>query len=185
MPNSLISHYSAFLKAACSHDFKEKEDNCIRLVDEEPKAFAAFVSFMYYGRYALTFGNVRRMHERIWLLGDKLMSVALKNYAMDQIHHRDMVVTLFTSTISPEDFALVCNNTVEGSKLRQFYLDFLASHFADKTRILGGLEEWDTVLGEHDDARVVMLKHMRSGNTFSSMRAKEYYMETQAKENGP
>ncbi|KAJ4305233.1 hypothetical protein N0V90_000764 [Kalmusia sp. IMI 367209] len=186
LPTSLISHYSAFLKAACSHEFKEKEENRITLTDEDPKTFALFVEWMYYDKYSLIFdfqakGDCSK-DAKAWILGDRLMSVPFKNYAMERIYNRHTVFTL-SAAVSTVDFEYVCANTTEGSKLRRFYIDFVVTHFAKPDKVVGKTKEWDNVLMDHDDARTSLLNALRLGGQQNLVCTKDMYIDKDTKSN--
>ncbi|KAF1959775.1 hypothetical protein CC80DRAFT_466906 [Byssothecium circinans] len=161
LPKALISYYSPFLKAACSHPFQENEENRITLPHDDAKVFALFVEWMYYGAYKeeaspfRMFGTLNAIvHARAWVLGDKLMATGFKNYAMGRIYtsHNKM---LPAATV---DIVHACENSMIGSALRSFYIDFVGTHFGDKAKVVGDLLEWDQVLLEYDDARIFLLK---------------------------
>ena len=166
LPKALLSHHSAFLKAACTRDFKEREDNCIKLPTDDPAIFALFVEWMIYQKYTLPLFAGRRanLHAETWVLGDKLMSPGFKNYAMGNLYTSySPSFTLFASrAVSAEHFAYACSNAMVGSPLRRFYVDFVATYYGESSRVTSSTEEWDEVMQEHDDVRIFLLHALRA-----------------------
>lgn len=182
LPQALLSHHSPFLKAACTHNFKEREEKRITLPTDDPKIFALFVEWIYYGEYTIPLstgavGGHTNMDAEAWVLGDKLMSTAFKNYAMDRLYSRHGS-QFFSTVVMPEDVAYACNNSQAGSPIRQLFFDIVSTHFSEPTRVAGSAEEWDKVLLDHDDARTYLLRGFRleSGQR-KFVKSKEAYME--------
>jgi hypothetical protein len=168
LPTALISHHSAFLKAACSRNFKEKEENRITLPNDEATVFGLFIEWMYYGEYDVS-QSVPLLHVAnkefnvdigYWILGDKLVSIALKNYVMHRLY------TCYTSDftwrpVTTHNVQYVCENTAVDSKLRHFFLAFVVENFAYPMRLNGMTKEWDELLLDHSDARSFLLRSFR------------------------
>jgi hypothetical protein len=185
LPTALISHHSAFLKAACSRDFKEKEENRITLPNDKAAVFGLFIEWMYYGDYntsqstpLLSDANKSvDLNIGCWILGDKLLSSAFKNYAMYRLYK------LYTSDITwkpvtTHDVQYVCENTAVESKLRHFFLAFVVESFAHPTRLKGTTEEWDELLLDHSDARSFLLRSFRmSPKKRKFVKAESEYMD--------
>ena len=183
LPKNLISEYSPFLKAACSLDFKEKEENRILLPDEDPLIFSHFVEWMYYDEYTpgtAIDGTPNTVGVRAWVLGDKLMSTAFKNYVTERVYN-DYDYKPFgansNAKVTTGVVAFVCNNTVLGAKIRQFYIDLVVTNFSSPDRVVGSTEEWDSIMMDFDDVRKVLLTAIRSKNQLSLVREKGFYME--------
>jgi hypothetical protein len=172
LPQSLLSSRSPFLRAACTRDFKERSENRIALPDEEPVIFALFVEWLYYGEYTvpvLKFHDTNwtaavNYHARCYVLGDKLLSTGFKNAAMSRLYNLYSRNSLFPSPVTTQDARYVWDNTAVGSKLRQFYLDYFAQHFANSLRLKGSTEEWDDLLMDYADARLILLKSFRASS---------------------
>lgn len=166
----MISYHSDFLQAACKRDFKEKEENRIRLPYDDSATFALFVEWMYYGDYTMPLSktftpndtSTMSPHAMCHVLSDKLLSTAFRNTAMSRPHEQHNPGSRLSTPITTHDARYVWNNTATGSKLRQFYLDFLAQYFANPARLKGSAEEWDALLLEYSDARLILLKSMRA-----------------------
>jgi hypothetical protein len=166
-PIALLSYHSAFLKAACTRDFKEREDNCIKLPTDDSAIFSLFVEWMIYGRYITpTATGSANPNAEAWVLGDKLMAPAFKDYAMSKLYLWHSTSKLFNPTIvapvAAKDVAYACAHTTLGSTLRQFYLDFAATYFSDPDRVSSPIEDWDEVILEHEDARIFFLHALRA-----------------------
>ncbi|KAF2655878.1 hypothetical protein K491DRAFT_746068 [Lophiostoma macrostomum CBS 122681] len=166
LPKALISHYSEFLKAGCTRNFKERDENCIRLPEDDSEVFSCFVNWMYYGSYIPPFGVIRskeNFHAKAWVLGDKLLATHFKNYAMAHVHAAlKPAEGCDIRPITPTDMRYVCANTTTGSPLRRYYLDVCAAHFSNAKYVQGTTEDWDDVLGDYADARIFLLQASRA-----------------------
>lgn len=100
---------------------------------------------------------------RCWVLGDSLLCHAFKNHAMDRIYTRYSPQIFNPNPMRAVEVRYVCDNTAPESKLRRFYLDYVSDNFANPVTICGTTEEWDEIMLENDDARILLLKRMRSG----------------------
>jgi hypothetical protein len=163
LPRALTSHYSPFLKAACERDFRERQENRIRLPNDDPNAFAIFVEWMYYGSYNLDASpvaatqHIAGLDAQAWVLGDKRLCTGFKNYAMTRLWQR--YGTVFASDpVRPVEVEYACSNSAAGSKLRQLFFDTVSTHFTNNERVQGTAEEWDQVLQKHADARLFLLR---------------------------
>ena len=186
LPKALISHHSAFLKAACSRNFKEREENRILLPEDDPIVFGLFVEWMYYGEYnasqsASLFNDTNKevdLNVGCWVLGDKILNVAFKNYAMHRLYK------LYTSditwrTVTTHDVQYVCENTAVDSKLRHFFLAFVVEHLTHPMRLKGTTEEWDKLLLDHLDAMSLLLRSFRmTPEQRKFVKAESEYMDT-------
>jgi hypothetical protein len=88
------------------------------------------------------------------------MSPAFKDYAMSNLYG-DPTTFPFKTVAAAKDVAYVCSNTMIGSPLRRFYLDFSATYFSDPYHVTGSTEEWDQVMQEHEDVRIFLLDALR------------------------
>jgi hypothetical protein len=190
LPKELVSYYSIVLKEACERPVQEGRETRITLPQDDPLIFELFVEYMYYGLYTtpLSLPTVNGIQSNIdaqaWVLGDSLRSVELKNAAMSRLHESYTInFVQKPKSVTPEDVKYACTNSAVGSKLRQFFFDFVVTHFADSVHVAGTTEEWDEVLVEHADARSFLLRGFRMGNNQRQIiRYKEEYMETEQEE---
>lgn len=82
---------SAFFKAALSHDWREREEGLVTLLEDDPSAFELYVSWLYTKRVASKFSDeegTKRSQECALLtdcivLGEKLQDVGFKNALVD------------------------------------------------------------------------------------------------------
>jgi hypothetical protein len=185
LPKSLISHYSPFLKAACLRDFKERRENQIQLPDDDPVVFALFVEWMYYGEYAiapfslpLRVGNDNvSVHAKCWVLGDKLLCTEFKNHVMSRLYAQHNA-KIFSRAISTLDVQYACDNSAEDSKLRKWYVDFVATNFGKQDRVLGTVDEWDQVILSFADLRQLLLHSVCSEAAKRSfVKSEDCYLE--------
>jgi len=154
LPKNLISHYSPFLQAACSWDFKENRNGQIELPEDDPTVFGLFVEWMYYGSYNVSLlTSCSSTDAKCWVLGDKLLCGEFKNYALSRLYELHMV-----------------------AKLRQFYMDFVVQYFASPDRLSGTTEDWDSLFQDHPDIRLVLLENFRQDPSLRTQvrDAKEY-----------
>lgn len=164
LPKNLISHYSPFLQAACSWDFREARDGRIELPEDDPTVFGLFVEWMYYGSYDISPLISHSSHSstdaKCWVLGDKLLCAEFKNYALSRLYERH-ISSSFRRAVSCDDAQYAWDNTTQAAKLRQFYADFVVQYFASPDRLLGTTEDWDLLLQSHPDIRILLLESFR------------------------
>lgn len=169
LPVALISHYSRFLEAACTHDFKEKDERCIRLPDDDPYIFGLLVQWMYYGGYSSetpppptsTNDNDISVDAQCWILGDKLFCHEFQNYAMKRLY-KSFMIHFVPRAMTPAEVQYICQHTGLRSKLRSFYLAYVIEHLSNPARLMGTINEWDEVQMQHSDLRVLLLQVSRS-----------------------
>jgi hypothetical protein len=184
LPKRLVSHYSPFLKAACSRNFKERQENLIKLPDDDAKVFALFVEWMYYGSYAIAppiFTGSTNVNAQCWVLGDKLLCTEFKNYAMTRLY-TEYTATVFHKVVTTEDVCFACDNSNANSKLRELYVALVATNFSNPRRVHGAAEEWDSLIEEYADLRSVLLKSFKrdvgdQSVSQSVLKSKEYYLD--------
>ncbi|XP_014552729.1 hypothetical protein COCVIDRAFT_109450, partial [Bipolaris victoriae FI3] len=183
LPKALISHYSPFLEAACSQDFRERRENRIELPDDDVAVFALFVEWMYYGQYTVTqlslssanTSSSTSIDAKCWVLGDKLLCTGFKNYAMGRLYTQ-YTATSFNTAVTTSNVEYACDNSAMHSKLREFYVTFVATHFNDPQRIQGSAEEWDGLVLRCADMRSLLLQGFRLGDR-NFLKSKEYYFD--------
>ena len=167
LPQSLISHFSPFLKAACERDFKERQEGRINLPEDDPEAFSRFVEWLYYGDYGLPpisqWGDPSTavsVNARCWALGDKLLCPEFQNCAMRRLYAQHS--GLFARSMTIGDVQFACENSAVGSKLRRFCFGFAVAHFGNPNRLRGATEQWNELLASHDDLRLLLLQSFRA-----------------------
>ena len=89
----LLKRHSEFFRAALSRDWKEKEERCVKLPEDDPETFKLFVPFAYTGKVFSArendfrqneygTGHTDREYRRIstaWELADKVASTSFKD----------------------------------------------------------------------------------------------------------
>jgi hypothetical protein len=185
LPRSLISHYSPFLEAACSRDFKERHENRIELPDDDANVFALFVEWMYYGDYSvaplslLPADSVESINvdAKCWVLGDKLLCIDFKNHAMSRLYAQN-TAAIFNKVVTPSDVRYVCSNSAVDSKLRELYVALVATHFSNSKRIHGSAKDWDTLILEYPDLRSLLLQSFRMDvKDRCFLKSKKHYLD--------
>jgi len=117
---------------------------------------------MYYGNYTARVSSSDTTQRSTsdasaWILGDKLQCIDFKNHVMTRLYSQ-YAAPQASQVVTTEQIDYVCSSTQPGSKLRSFFLDILATHLADKTRVIGTWEEWDAVFQKFPDARAFVLQ---------------------------
>jgi hypothetical protein len=185
LPKGLISHYSPFLKAACSRDFKEKFENRINLPDDDATVFALFVEWMYYGDYATkppSFAPTDsvtkiNMNAECWVLGDKLLCTEFKNYAMNRLY-AEYTAAVFNRAVTTNDLRYACDNSSTHSKLREMYVALVATHFSNPGRVNGTVEDWDSLILEYADLRKLLMQSLKMDvKERKFLKSKEHYQD--------
>jgi hypothetical protein len=149
------------LKTACSWNIQECHEERINLPEDDPTVFGLFVEWMYYGSYdtpSPTAGS--NIDARCCVLGDKLLCNEFTNYAMRRLYEQH-AATAFGRSVTCDDVQYACDNAPLGSRLRQFYVDFVIEHFANPGRLHGTIGDWDAFLQRHSDIRVLLLEKFR------------------------
>jgi hypothetical protein len=185
LPKALISHYSPFLKAACSRDFKEGQENRINLPEDDAAVFALFVEWMYYDDYttippAFTPPDVARktnVNAECWVLGDKLLCTEFKKFAMNRLYseHTGVIVN---RAVTIADVRYACENSSARSKLREMYVALVATHFSNPARVVGTAEDWDSLILEYADLRPLLLQRFKMDvKDQKFLKSKEHYLD--------
>ncbi|CAO1605056.1 hypothetical protein XANCAGTX0491_008591 [Xanthoria calcicola] len=130
----LLCHASPVFRAMMQHNWKEKQDGCIVLKDEDPEVFRRFMHWLYYGTVLDSDETIRTISPQelahCYFLADRRDIPALQNYLMDLILHQACTLSYFLRSMQP----LVWANTPEQSPLRKFLVDLMA-FAADVPRI--------------------------------------------------
>ncbi|KAJ4002833.1 hypothetical protein NW752_012365 [Fusarium irregulare] len=173
LPVKLISQHSEYFKAACLWNMASK----ISLLEQDPIIFGLFVEWIYYETYeSITFEPSPSIHAKCWVLADYLLCDELKDYAMCGLFddHVEKGMLFGSTAISCKDVQYVCSSTAPGSNLRQFYMDFVVDHFADKRMLRGNTAEWDEILQNDPEARLKLLEKMRSPSVTYTKSLEDY-----------
>ncbi|KAK6719575.1 hypothetical protein SNK05_002707 [Fusarium graminearum] len=159
LPVNLVSHHSAYFKAACLWNVKEQ----INLLGHDPAVFALFIERMYNGSYdASAFPRNPSMHAKCWVLGDFILCREFKNYAMGRLFD-EHVATAFGIPVAYEDVQYVCNSASSDSKLKLFYTDSVTDQFGDIYRLRGFMADWEKFLEDHLKTRSALPRKLRYG----------------------
>jgi hypothetical protein len=187
LPRALVSYHSIVLKEACERLVQEGRELRITRPEDDPQIFSLFVKYLYndYTTPLLNStvnGTQLNIDAQAWVLGDSLRSVGFKNAGMARLH-ASIKFLQKPKPVTPADVKYVITSTAAGSKLRRFFFDFVATYFADSTRVADTTEEWDESVVEQADARLFFLRGFRMGtNQRQIIRPKEVYMETEQEE---
>ncbi|KAM0385490.1 hypothetical protein ACHAO7_009520 [Fusarium culmorum] len=157
LPVNLVSHHSAYFKAACLWNVKGQ----INLLGHDPAVFSLFVEWMYNGSYDISaFPRNPSMHAKCWVLGDFILCRKFKNYAMGRLFD-EHVATAFGIPVAYEDVQYVCDSASSDSKLKLFYTDFVTDQFGDIYRLRGYMADWEKFLEDHPKTRSALLRKLR------------------------
>ncbi|KAG7406116.1 hypothetical protein Forpe1208_v014079 [Fusarium oxysporum f. sp. rapae] len=168
LPINLVSHYSPYLKEICCLNLQESNKR-IRLQYYQPDVFGLFVEWMYYGSYESSSSVlISNADAKCWALGDKLRSTEFQNYSMRLLYEQH-TRPMFGRPMTCDDVQYVWGNTSPGSKLRNFYMNFVVEHFGSPAKLLGSSTDWDTLLQSQSEIRIPLLDKFRK-STFSPSR---------------
>ncbi|KAM0224103.1 hypothetical protein ACHAQD_002469 [Fusarium lateritium] len=159
LPINLISHYSPYLKAACTSNDEEPIKQ-INIPERDPAEFGFFVEWMYYGSYHATLASDPHIHAKCWILGDKLESPKFKNYVMRLLYSQH-TTSPFNGNVTCEEVQYVCDNTPSSAKLRQYYENLVVQHYSNPGKLQGSTEDWDALLQKYSGMRIALLQNMR------------------------
>jgi hypothetical protein len=122
---SMLSESSEFFKSALAPEWLEGKSRIVRLPDDDPESFKAYVAWLYTRRVYLGTVEEEKVSYtyafKVYVLGDKLLDTSFKDAVADA------VVTMFTTVrkdghVRPPFAVEVCylyENTVVGSPLRR------------------------------------------------------------------
>lgn len=68
----------------------------------------------------------------------------------------------FKRSVTVNDVRFVRDHSGEGSKLRLFFLDFIIANFSNKGRVNGHTVDWDELLLDYSDLRLLLLVSFRT-----------------------
>lgn len=183
LPQALLSHYSGTLKDVCRPESPGAEDIRIALPKSDPVIFDLFVEWIYYGSYTVDLTTTTSNYPGVsldaqaWILGDTIKAVHFKNYVMERLYN-EYSRGFAPKPITIADVKYVCTYSAKNSKMLQLFLDLLALHFRDTTRVKGTIVQWDDVMQQHPRIRLCLLLGLRSGrDDAKSIHPKETYME--------
>ncbi|KAF2814005.1 uncharacterized protein BDZ99DRAFT_495579 [Mytilinidion resinicola] len=174
LPKALLCHQSSFFRAKCD------AESVILLPEYDASAFELFVEFIYTGSFAQRSGAcaswdkpglqvlpagsnggddegvelVDKTGVHAWVLGDRLGSIGLKNYVMRFLfYHSTTTIQDHSTYIDPNAIMHAYENTKDGSKLRQFFLDATMRYWGDGNIIRKDLKEWEVLLDKEKEFR--------------------------------
>ncbi|CAH0018687.1 unnamed protein product [Clonostachys rhizophaga] len=98
--------------------------------------------------------------DRLDVLGDKLLCSEFKNYALSRLYGQH-IATSFGRAVPCNDVQYAWDNTAPAAKLRQFYVDFVIQYFENPRKLSGTIGDWDTLLQNHPDIRMLLLQNFR------------------------
>ncbi|KAF5229892.1 hypothetical protein FANTH_14052 [Fusarium anthophilum] len=123
--------------------------------------FGLFVEWLYYGTYDdFRLPSSFNVHVRCWILGDKLLCNEFKNYAVGRLYKQHVEFSM-----KYQDVELAFANTSAGSKLRQFYTDFVIQNFSDPKKLHGPIGNWDAIVQKDADLRISLLLSIRQNSS--------------------
>ncbi|KAI4103909.1 MAG: hypothetical protein LQ339_004026 [Xanthoria mediterranea] len=138
----LLCHASPVFRAMMQHNWKEKQDGCIVLKDEDPEVFRRFIYWLYNGTVLDFDETIQPISSRelalCYFLADRRDIPALQNHLIDLILDTPCTLSYFLSEVQP----LIWANTPEQSPLRKLLVDMMA-FAADIPRIFEEENEMD------------------------------------------
>ncbi|KAK4547282.1 hypothetical protein LTR36_000937 [Oleoguttula mirabilis] len=85
---NLIRSHSGFFEAALSKEWAENVERLVKLPEDRPEVFKAYVQWLYSGRiYSINDGNLRNysLLARMYALGEKLIDPEFQDRVLDAI----------------------------------------------------------------------------------------------------
>lgn len=134
----IISHSSAFFKAACTGHFLEAESQKVKLLDDRAELFDLFVQWLYSQDLKQILKDVTlpiwRTLIELYMLADKLQVLKLKNTILDQMLCMAGEVFIRVPSRPPAreefptnvDISLAYENTPVTSPMRKFLAELFA-----------------------------------------------------------
>jgi hypothetical protein len=135
LPECLLAETSEFFKAACRSDaWKEYAERTIKLLEVEPDTFNAYLLWVH--RQEIPTAHPEEALEllddlaRLWLLGDRLADVRLRNAAMDGIVAEINLYTTATmlNAFPPKLIEQIWSSTTSGRPIRRLVVDYYVKH---------------------------------------------------------
>ncbi|KAL6711224.1 hypothetical protein ACN47E_005755 [Coniothyrium glycines] len=167
LPQALVSNHSKLLAEVCSRPLHKETEARIVLPEHDPWTFSLFVEWMYLGTMKGQ-SRIPKVHVpdvasdiKAWILGNKLHAFKFQNFCMRLIYRKRIDEPLKRMTW-PQSVEYVCDNAVTGSKIREFFVDYVAMHFSDRSRLGGTTEKWDKVLEKHPELRLRLFHRLRA-----------------------
>jgi hypothetical protein len=161
---ALLCYFAEFFDATLFGRFVEAASTTLELPEDAAEDIAAFVTWAYTGHITSP-----RLIE-LWVLGQRLQSPKLSNDCM-----RMMFNKYWESWMVAEEARYSYENTMEGSKLRQFIKDLIQAegplceecvrYFeGDKIQRSSFQEDWKTLIKEGGDLVFDVVKDGSFGN---------------------
>ena len=136
---ALLKSHSKFAQAALKHSLKEKDDNTIRLPEEDVDAFAEFVKFVYTG-CIVSFSI--EMIVRMYTLADRLQAHKFADACFETLATTD-------SQYETAQMKFIFDNTTENDRVRRLCISQVGKG------IISGQYTFDT-----QDARNMLSEYM-------------------------
>lgn len=134
----LICNSSVFFKSALSHDWKESQEQTVRLVEEDPEIVKLYIHWLYPGRIfefsekSKDNGNKQYLKcAKAYVLGDRLQDGGFCDAAVDVFMdgcQQAVWDVADTGFCSERVIIYIYENTTESSKLRELLVDVFAIH---------------------------------------------------------
>jgi hypothetical protein len=161
IPECLLTETSDFFKAACRSDaWKEYAERTIKLPEVEPNTFNAYLLWAH--RQEVPTAHPDESLElvddlaRLWLLGDRLADVRLRNATMDgMIAEIDMyTLPTFGNVFPPKLIEQIWSATTSGRSIRRLVVDYYVKHVSVEAM------KAEPELYHHEFTRDLMFKAM-------------------------
>lgn len=104
------------------------------------------------------------------------MCTAFKNHAMTLLYIQQPA-TSFAGVVTTANVRHAYDNSGPTSKLRSFYRDFVATYFQGQDIVQGIVEQWDKLLLECADLRLLPLRGIRVSPSERDFGKKEHYLD--------
>ncbi|KAI9053318.1 hypothetical protein LZ554_002281 [Drepanopeziza brunnea f. sp. 'monogermtubi'] len=125
----LLCDASEFFAKAFKGGFKEAEEGVMEMLDDDPDAFAWFVTWLY--RSEVPEGETvfhQRILYNLYMLGEKLLLNELVNKTMDRVRENHAATHKVSGASSrhSEYVGMLYDNTLEDSPIRKFIVQMMA-----------------------------------------------------------
>ncbi|RDW92791.1 BTB/POZ domain-containing protein [Aspergillus mulundensis] len=131
---------SDFFDKALSGPWKESKERTVELPEVDPDVFALFVHWFYFKSLPVGHDDIGAEKDmeymelaKTYVLGDMLVSSALKNAAIDAIVEKSLTPKADENTYYPsiEEIQYIYSNTVDGADIRRLMVDLYFEHGND------------------------------------------------------
>ncbi|KUJ21006.1 uncharacterized protein LY89DRAFT_665474 [Mollisia scopiformis] len=160
----LLAYYSGYFNGLLYGSFAESAQAEITLLDDDKDDMRAFVNWVYtgniftchpvsgqtYGAQTKDMVDFKRIPERMWVFGDRLLAPSYSNDSMLAIMSKYRIMFLF-----PDAAAFVYENTVSESKLRSFIRVLIRSEGplarSDSSPFRPSVSDWQKILSKNGE----------------------------------